>query len=104
MDRNSPDFLIEETNQSLVDTKEWLEKSVPFGPLVKPIITPRFVPSCTSELMSGLGKLAEEYNVPIQSHLSEITVKLIGLHHYIQSHQIIQMCTMNIISWGRCRQ
>ena len=71
MDRNSPDFLIEETNQSLVDTKEWLEKSVPFGPLVKPIITPRFVPSCTSELMSGLGKLAEEYNVPIQSHLSE---------------------------------
>ena len=71
MDRNSPDFLIEETNQSLVDTKEWLEESIPFGPLVKPIITPRFVPSCTSELMSGLGKLAEEYNVPIQSHLSE---------------------------------
>ena len=63
--------MIEETNQSLVDTKEWLEKSVLFGPLVKPIITPRFVPSCTSELMSGLGKLAEEYNVPIQSHLSE---------------------------------
>ena len=26
MDRNSPDFLIEETNQSLVDTKEWLRK------------------------------------------------------------------------------
>ena len=57
--------------QSLIDTKEWLDASLQFGPLVKPIITPRFVPSCTSELMSGLGKLAEEYNVPIQSHLSE---------------------------------
>ena len=71
MDRNSPEFLIEKTQQSLIDTKEWLDASLQFGPLVKPIITPRFVPSCTSELMSGLGKLAEEYNVPIQSHLSE---------------------------------
>ena len=39
--------------------------------LVKPIITPRFVPSCTSELMTGLAKLAKEYDVPVQSHLSE---------------------------------
>ena len=51
MDRNSPEFLIEDTHQSLADTKEWLEASAQFGPLVKPIITPRFVPSCTSELM-----------------------------------------------------
>ena len=71
MDRNSPEFLIEDTHQSLTDTKAWLEASAQFGPLVKPIITPRFVPSCTSELMSGLGSLAEEYNVPVQSHLSE---------------------------------
>ena len=71
MDRNSPNFLIEETQQSLIDTKDWLDVSSQYGPLVKPIITPRFVPSCTSELMSGLGRLAEEYNVPIQSHLSE---------------------------------
>ena len=71
MDRNSPEFLIEDTQQSLADTKEWLEASAQFGPLVKPIITPRFVPSCTSELMSGLGNLAEAYNVPVQSHLSE---------------------------------
>ena len=71
MDRNSPEFLIEDTHQSLADTKEWLEASAQFGPLVKPIITPRFDPSCTSELMSGLGNLAEAYNVPVQSHLSE---------------------------------
>ncbi len=71
MDRNSPNFLIEETSQSLADTKDWLEASAQFGPLVKPIITPRFVPSCTSELMDGLGTLSEEYKVPVQSHLSE---------------------------------
>lgn len=71
MDRNSPEFLIEETNQSLADTKVWLDASAQFGPLVKPIITPRFVPSCTSELMTGLAKLAKEYDVPVQSHLSE---------------------------------
>ena len=40
MDRNSPDFLIETTEQSLADTKAWLEASKSFGPLVKPIITP----------------------------------------------------------------
>ena len=71
MDRNSPDFLIETTQESLADTKAWLEEAKSFGPLVKPIITPRFVPSCTSELMRGLGELAKEYDVPVQSHLSE---------------------------------
>ena len=71
MDRNSPEFLIEETKQSLLDTKAWLDGAAQFDPLVKPIITPRFVPSCTSELMTGLAKLAKEYNVPVQSHLSE---------------------------------
>lgn len=71
MDRNSPDYLIEDTDQSLHDTRVWLEEARQFGPLVRPIVTPRFVPSCTSRLMSGLGDLAVEYNVPIQSHLSE---------------------------------
>ena len=98
MDRNSPEFLIEETNQSLADTKVWLDTSAQFGPLVKPIITPRFVPSCTSELMTGLAKLAKEYDVPVQSHLSENHGEIdLESHHYILSRQTIQMCTMNII-------
>ncbi len=36
-----------------------------------PVITPRFVPSCTDETLQGLGKLARKYNLPIQSHCSE---------------------------------
>ena len=36
-----------------------------------PILTPRFTPSCTDELMKGLGELMQEYKLPAQSHLSE---------------------------------
>ncbi|MEF9934575.1 MAG: amidohydrolase family protein [Clostridium sp.] len=71
MDRNSPDFYIEETAQSLKDTEEFLKATSGKYDIVKPIITPRFVPTCTGELMQGLSKLAKEYNTPVQSHLSE---------------------------------
>ncbi len=71
MDRNSPDYLIEKTEDSLVDTEEWICEHTNVDSIVKPIITPRFVPSCSSELMRGLGELAEKYNLPVQSHLSE---------------------------------
>ena len=71
MDRNSPDFLIENTDSSLKETEEILKEYNNKYKLVKPIITPRFVPTCTSKLMEGLGKLKEKYNVPIQTHISE---------------------------------
>lgn len=38
---------------------------------VKPIITPRFIPSCTRDMLQRLGDLAKQYNLPVQSHLSE---------------------------------
>lgn len=71
MDRNAPDYYIEDTRQSLKDTEAFILEYLDRSPLVKPIVTPRFVPSCTSELMEGLGKLADRYNVPVQSHLDE---------------------------------
>jgi cytosine/adenosine deaminase-related metal-dependent hydrolase len=40
-------------------------------PLVMPCITPRFVPTCTSEMMSSLGHIARKYGLPVQSHMSE---------------------------------
>jgi guanine deaminase len=39
--------------------------------LVEPIITPRFLPTCSKELLRGLAKIAKDGNVDIQSHLSE---------------------------------
>ena len=70
MDRNSPDYLRETTEQSLAETRRWLEESRDFR-LVHPILTPRFTPSCTDALMAGLGRLQQEFGVPMQSHLSE---------------------------------
>ncbi len=39
--------------------------------LVKPVITPRFIPSCTNELLMGLGELATQNHCHIQTHCSE---------------------------------
>ena len=41
------------------------------APLVLPCVTPRFVPTCTSESMRGLGRVSHKYGLPVQSHLSE---------------------------------
>lgn len=71
MDRNCPDFICEDTKKSLEETEEFLKEYGNKYERVKPIITPRFVPTCTSELLKGLGELATKYNVPVQSHLSE---------------------------------
>lgn len=71
MDRNSPEYLIEETKESVEETIRFFQEVGNKYENVKPIITPRFVPSCTSELMEQLGKMSEEYGIPVQSHLSE---------------------------------
>ncbi|WP_201736472.1 amidohydrolase family protein [Mycoplasma sp. ATU-Cv-508] len=71
MDINSPDNLVEKTEDSLRDTEEIIKEYHGKHPLVNPIITPRFVPTCSAKLMQGLGDLAKKYQVPVQSHLSE---------------------------------
>lgn len=38
---------------------------------ILPVITPRFIPSCTSEPLSGLGKLAKDTGCHVQTHCSE---------------------------------
>lgn len=73
MDYNCPPYLTESPEQSLKDTEEIILAYKDTSTLVKPIITPRFAPSCSSELMDGLGKLSLKYNIPVQSHLSENT-------------------------------
>lgn len=40
-------------------------------PLVLPVITPRFLPSCTDALLEGLGQLARETGCRVQTHVSE---------------------------------
>ena len=72
MNRNSPVYLREiSTNQALRDTERWLCETKERYTHVKPILTPRFIPSCTDDLMYGLARLQAKYDVPVQSHLSE---------------------------------
>ncbi|MCR5731447.1 MAG: amidohydrolase family protein [Sphaerochaetaceae bacterium] len=72
MDRNSPDYYIEDTDESISETRKWLEecKEKKFN-FTYPIITPRFIPSVTDRLAIELGKIAKEGGYPVQSHLSE---------------------------------
>lgn len=70
MDSNCPDYLRETTDGSLAETRRWLEESAGFS-AVRPVITPRFIPSCSEELMNGLGELQREFGTAMQSHLSE---------------------------------
>lgn len=69
-DRNSTDFLQETTEQSLADTERFLAEHSGTG-TVKPILIPRFAPTCSEELLSGLGKLAAKYQVGVHTHLVE---------------------------------
>lgn len=70
MDRNGAPNLQETTEESMAETLRWLEECGDFRH-IRPMVTPRFTPSCTDELMEFLGKLAAERNLPVQSHLSE---------------------------------
>lgn len=61
-----------EGESALADERAWLAELAAAGlRRVRPVITPRFVPACSPELLVGLGRLAAESGLPVQSHLSE---------------------------------
>lgn len=73
MDRNAPDYLKEASaRKSADDTISWIKEVINKKyNNTYPILTPRFTPSCTDELMGYLGDIQKEYHLPLQSHLSE---------------------------------
>jgi guanine deaminase len=72
MDRNAPENLCEgSARQAAKDCEAWIAEARHRFSHVFPMITPRFIPSCTDSLMQRLSALAREYDVPLQSHLSE---------------------------------
>ena len=82
MDRNGGKNLQETTEESISETLRWLEECQDFRQ-IRPILTPRFIPSCTNGLMEFLGRLAKERELPVQSHLSENTgeIQLVASLH-----------------------
>jgi guanine deaminase len=72
MDRNCPDYIREESaKQSIEDTIYFIEQARKNYKNTVLILTPRFIPTCSDELMRSLGELKEKYNLPLQSHLAE---------------------------------
>lgn len=70
MNRNCPDTLRKDVEASVQDNEQLIAEFSQ-DDLVHPIITPRFIPSCTPELLQACGTLANKYHLPVQSHLSE---------------------------------
>lgn len=71
MNRNStPDLCEPSAEASLANTRRWLAACAALTHC-RPILTPRFIPSCTDDLMRGLRDLQRETGLPVQSHLSE---------------------------------
>ena len=71
MDRNSPEGLCEESAQASAEaTESWILAAKNLSN-VRPILTPRFIPTCSDELMERLSVLQKKYNLPMQSHLSD---------------------------------
>eukprot|EP01036_Dinobryon_divergens_P023316 gene23316-31647_t len=98
MDRHSPPFYIEGTDDGCREMEEFVQHVLGMTavgqehltacleenginkkgildridtPRVLPIITPRFVPTCSEQMMKKLGDLSSKYLLPVQSHLSE---------------------------------
>lgn len=71
MNRNCPASLSEPVEKMVQGYEDLLAEFNHPESLVRPIVTPRFVPSCTPEMLRACGELAAKYHLPVQSHLSE---------------------------------
>lgn len=95
MDRNSPDHYCEtDAKTAVAEVVRFLDECEGRYPGLQPILTPRFTPSCSDELMMALGELAEARKLRVQSHLSEnreevdwVRSLCPGVEEYFESYQ-----------------
>ncbi len=72
MDREAPEALREPgAEMSAFDTFGWINDISSRYERTMPILTPRFIPSCSNKLLEELREVRRAYSLPIQSHLSE---------------------------------
>ncbi|KAL2267023.1 hypothetical protein VTJ83DRAFT_4300 [Remersonia thermophila] len=75
MDQLSPDYYRDASPEAVMaatrQTIDHIRAVDPQMEIVRPIITPRFAPACSIDLMRQLANLANEQNLPIQTHISE---------------------------------
>lgn len=78
----SPEFAIKETKAVI----SHIDSFDPEHKLITPILTPRFAPSCSRPLLTSLGDLASETQLPIQSHISENPSEVALVHSMFPEH------------------
>ena len=71
MNRHCPKELSESLEEMTKGYEELVAEFNEPEALVRPIITPRFIPSCSPNMLRSCGELAAKYQLPVQSHLSE---------------------------------
>lgn len=63
------------TAQALADVETSIAEIEDIGATTRqgvyPVVTPRFIPSCTDEGLAGLGRIAERHDAYVQSHCAE---------------------------------
>lgn len=81
MDQGAPDDLQESSaEESAEETIRWIEACAGRFENTLPMITPRFVPSCSRALLERLREIQANYGCAVQSHLSEnlSEIELVG--------------------------
>lgn len=71
MDRNCPESLQEQAGDFVSGMESIVAAYGDADGLVRPIVTPRFIPTCTPQLLRACSDVASRYRLPVQSHLSE---------------------------------
>lgn len=69
-------------------------------PLIKAVVTPRFIPTCTPALLKGLGQLAKDQDLAVQSHISE---SLDEVATCLQLHPEVRFCRTFLFPASCCR-
>ncbi len=70
MDMNAPDYLTEDTETSLRETDRFAAEHSGDSH-VKPILTPRFAPTCSEALLKGMAEIGKRRQIGLQTHLVE---------------------------------
>ena len=107
MDQNFPENYGETTEESVENTRVFIEKVKELygeANLIEPCVTPRFAITCTDKSMKQLAELAKKYDVPIQTHMSENNKEIEfvlsthrGMTHYSQVYEEAGLLTKRTI-------
>lgn len=72
MDRNSPQSYCASTSDNVRDTEALIDYiGSHCSDRIAPVVTPRFVPTCSPELLRSLGELALRRGCRVQTHVAE---------------------------------